>query len=191
VLVPVTQQSIVLIYFSPGRIDQRKSLCRIPLPHQRFCSDQSGLHDETSLINVLEGRSNAVGEFKRGSERADAKELLARGTVDLAHLDEAVEALATKILYTMPNCTSKTVQSVRKHKLEHWDRNRETNRAWLALNMMTEANAGFRAFNEAVGRDREVDFVALRRKLADGATWGPELIESLMPAARAQEDPVT
>lgn len=130
------------------------------------------------------------GEFKRGSERAEAKELLKRGTVDLAHLDEAVEALATKLLYTMPNCTTKTVQSVRKHKLEHWDRNRETNRAWLALNMMTEGQAGFRAFNEAVGRDREVDFVALRRKLADGATWGPELTESLMPAARAQEGPV-
>jgi 6-oxo-cyclohex-1-ene-carbonyl-CoA hydrolase len=130
------------------------------------------------------------GEFKQGSDRAAAKELLAAGSVDLAQLDEAVEALATKLLYTMPGCTTKTVQSVRTHKLEHWDRNRETNRAWLALNMMTEANAGFRAFNEAVGRDREVDFLALRRKLAEGATWGPELIASVLPAARAQGDPV-
>ena len=113
------------------------------------------------------------GEFKRGSERAEAKELLKRGTVDLAHLDEAVEALAAKLLHTMPACTSKTIGSIRKHKLEHWDRNKESNRAWLALNMMTEANAGFRAFNEPVGRDREVDFIKVRQRLAEGAKWGP------------------
>ena len=56
--------------------------------------------------------------------------------------------------------------------------------------MMTEANAGFRAFNEAVGRDREVDFLSLRRQLVEGAKWGPDLIESVLPAARAQEGPV-
>ena len=47
----------------------------------------------------------------------------------------------------MPDCLIKTIESLRKHKLEHWDRNRETNRAWLSLNMMTEASAGFRAFH--------------------------------------------
>ena len=44
-------------------------------------------------------------------------------------LDEAVDALTTKLLMTMPSCLSKTIESVRKHKLAHWDRNRETNRA--------------------------------------------------------------
>ncbi len=126
------------------------------------------------------------GEFKSGSERAEGKETLKSGTVNLSRLDEAVEALLTKLLYTMPNCVSKTIQSVRKHKLEHWDRNKETNRAWLALNMMTEANAGFRAFNEGPRGNREVDFIALRRKLAEGAAWGPELVESVLP----QKDPV-
>jgi 6-oxo-cyclohex-1-ene-carbonyl-CoA hydrolase len=123
------------------------------------------------------------GEFKSGSDRAAGKEALARGTVDLAPLDEAVEALATKLLLTMPGCTTKTVQSVRKHKLEHWDRNKESNRAWLALNMMTEAHAGFRAFNEGPRGRREVDFVALRQRLAAGEVWGPDLIESVLPRA--------
>ena len=50
---------------------------------------------------------------------------------------------------TFPDCTLKTIESARKKKLEHWDRNRETNRAWLSLNMMTEARAGFRAFEPA------------------------------------------
>ena len=44
---------------------------------------------------------------------------------------------------------------------------RETNRAWLGLNMMTEAKAGFRAFNEGARGAREVDFVKLRRLLAE------------------------
>ena len=42
----------------------------------------------------------------------------------------------------MPDCTTKTIESLRKKKLEHWDANRETSRAWLSLNMMTEARAG-------------------------------------------------
>ena len=40
--------------------------------------------------------------------------------------------LVFKLANTMPGCLTKTIESVRKHKLEHWDRNRETNRAWLA-----------------------------------------------------------
>ena len=84
----------------------------------------------------------------------------------------------------MPGCLAKTIESVRKHKLAHWDKNRETNRAWLGLNMMTEGRAGFRAFNEGEGKDREVDFVKLRRALATGEPWGETLIESVLPANR-------
>jgi 6-oxo-cyclohex-1-ene-carbonyl-CoA hydrolase len=81
----------------------------------------------------------------------------------------------------MPGCVSKTIESVRKHKLAHWDMNRETNRAWLGLNMMTEARLGFRAFNEGPRGKREVDFIALRRRLADGEPWTEEFIDSLIP----------
>ena len=103
-----------------------------------------------------------LGEWKTGQAREEGKSLLAKGTADLSLLDEAVEELCTKLLYTMPDCLIKTIESLRKHKLEHWDRNRETNRAWLALNMMTEANAGFRAFHYGTRQQREVDFVRLR-----------------------------
>jgi 6-oxo-cyclohex-1-ene-carbonyl-CoA hydrolase len=128
-----------------------------------------------------------LGETKTGAERDAAKALLARGTVDLTLLDEAVGDLATKLLYTMPDCLTKTIESMRKHKLEHWDRNRETNRAWLSLNMMTEANAGFRAFHFGTKQRREVDFVRLRQRLAEGATWGEELIEEIAPWACTAE----
>jgi len=125
------------------------------------------------------------GEFKEGQAKAEGKALLARGTVDLAPLDAEVERLIFKLANTMPGCLAKTIESVRKHKLEHWDRNRESNRAWLALNMLSEGRAGFRAFHEG-GKDcREADFLLLRRRLAEGATWGEELLEEVLAKARA------
>ena len=126
------------------------------------------------------GRPRA-GEYKTGPDADDAKALLARGKVDLALLDTTVDALCTKLLMTFPGCLSKTIESIRKHKLAWWDKNRESNRAWLGLNMMTEANAGFRAFNDGKGRDREVDFPALRRRLAEGEPWGEDLIVAVGP----------
>lgn len=122
-----------------------------------------------------------IGDWKTGQAREDGKALLAKGTVDLSLLDEAVEGLCTKLLYTMPDCLIKTIESLRKHKLEHWDRNRETNRAWLALNMMTEANAGFRAFHYGSKEEREVDFIRLRQRLAQGEKWNEELIREIAP----------
>ena len=81
----------------------------------------------------------------------------------------------------MPDCLTKTLESLRKHKLEHWDRNRESNRAWLALNMMTEAQ-------------RRLPRLPLRRQAAargglrpaasaagGGARWSEELMEEIAP----------
>jgi 6-oxo-cyclohex-1-ene-carbonyl-CoA hydrolase len=124
------------------------------------------------------------GEPRTGEARVKAKELLARGTIDLALLDAAVDDLLYRLALTMPGCLTKTVESVRKHKLEHWDRNKETNRAWLALNMMTEGRAGFRAFNEGTRESREADLLLLRRRLAEGAVWSEELTEEILPKAR-------
>ncbi|RMG09502.1 MAG: 6-oxocyclohex-1-ene-1-carbonyl-CoA hydratase [Planctomycetota bacterium] len=121
------------------------------------------------------------GEPKTGEEKEKGKALLAQGTVDLAPLDAAVNRMLTGLLMTFPNCLMKTIESLRKHKLEHWDRNKETNRHWLGLNMLTEAQAGFRAFDEGRGKEREIDFVELRRRLAAGERWGPELIEAVLP----------
>lgn len=124
------------------------------------------------------------GEPKTGADLEAGKALQKRCTVDLSLLDAEVDALAGKLLETFPGVLTKTIGSIRNHKREHWDRNRETSRAWLALNMMTEANAGFRAFNDggkAKDGVREIDFAALRLKLADGAMWSEELIRSVGP----------
>jgi len=76
---------------------------------------------------------------------------------------------------------------VRKHKLAHWDRNRESNLAWLGLNMVTEAKAGFRAFQDGAKGDREIDFAELRRAIARGERWTGDLARRIQPAsARAK-----
>jgi len=130
------------------------------------------------------------GEPKTGQARAEAKELMARGTIDLSRLDAAVDDLLYRLAMTMPGCLTKTLESVRKHKLEHWERNKETNRAWLALNMMTEGRAGFRAFNEGTKECREADFLLLRRRLAEGAVWSDELLEEILAKAHGVEGAV-
>ena len=121
------------------------------------------------------------GDSKTGDAKQAGKALLKSGTVDLSLLDEAVDRLITKLLYTMPGCISKTVESVRKHKLDHWNRNKETNRAWLGLNMMSEGKAGFRAFHEGPKGQREIDFLELRRAIARGDEWNNELVDRVQP----------
>ncbi len=124
------------------------------------------------------------GEFKTGDEFKAGREMIKSGETDLGLLDEAVEALCAKLLETFPECMTKSLEELRKPKLEAWNRNKENSRAWLALNMMNEARTGFRAFNEGTRETgREIDFVKLRQALAVGAPWTPELIESLMPGA--------
>ncbi len=127
------------------------------------------------------------GESKTGDELKAGKELLAKGTVDLSLLDKAVDDLCAKFVHMFPDCLTKTLEELRKPKLNAWNANKENSRAWLALNMMTEARAGFRAFNEPAGGEREIDFIGLRLALADGQPWTDELTESLLPAARASK----
>ena len=110
-----------------------------------------------------------LGEPKTGAELdagQGAAEARARSTS--AGWTRLVETLCAKLLMTFPNCMIKTIGSLRKHKLAHWQQNAESNREWLGLNMMTEAKAGFQAFNEGPKDRREVDFVKLRQLLAEG-----------------------
>jgi 6-oxo-cyclohex-1-ene-carbonyl-CoA hydrolase len=121
------------------------------------------------------------GKSKTGEALKAGKELMKRGTVDLSALDAKVEELCGKMLLTFPDCTSKTVEELRKPKLEAWNRNKEDSRAWLALNMVTEARAGFTAFNEGPKDNREADFVKLRQKIAAGQPWTGSLHDEIQP----------
>lgn len=127
------------------------------------------------------------GKQKEGDALKAGQELMKRGTVDLSLLDEKIETMCSKLLYTFPDCMTKSIEELRKPKLDAWNRNKENSRAWLALNMMTEARAGFRAFNEGTRETgREIDFIGLRRALAANTPWSDELTESVMPGAGQQ-----
>jgi 6-oxo-cyclohex-1-ene-carbonyl-CoA hydrolase len=141
---------------------------------------------ETQRMTDAYGRF-VFGEPKSGGDLAQGKATLARGTVDLSALDAKVEELCAKALLTFPDCTTKTLEELRKPKLDAWNRNKENSRAWLALNMTTEARAGFTAFNEGGKDAREVDFVRLRQKLAAGESWIGPLHDSIQPPRRGAE----
>ncbi len=123
----------------------------------------------------------AIGKPKTGEALRQGKELMKKGAVDLALLDQKVEELCAKMLLTFPDCTAKTLEELRKPKLDAWNRNKENSRAWLALNMVTEARAGFTAFNEGPKEQREVDFVKLRQKIAKGEPWVGSLHDEIQP----------
>ena len=148
--------------------------------------------DGNFIANPLVETSRMVDEYgrfifgkpKTGEALKEGKALLARGSVDLSLLDAKIEELCAKLTLTMPDCTTKTVEELRKPKLEAWNRNKENHRAWLALNMMTEARSGFTAFNEGTKDDREVDFVLLRQKIAAGESWAGSLHDDIQPRNR-------
>lgn len=127
------------------------------------------------------------GLQKTGDDLKKAKEIIASAETDLTLLDHAVNKLAAKILHTFPNCTNKTISEVRKFKLQHWDKNKEGSREWLALNMMSEAKSGFQAFNEGTKENREVDFIKLRQYLAEGHPWNDELQRQISPQYQTEK----
>jgi 6-oxo-cyclohex-1-ene-carbonyl-CoA hydrolase len=134
---------------------------------------------------VDESGQIAYGEPVPADRVARAKTTVAESRIDLSRLDAAVASWSARLLNTFPDCLNKTIESLRKKKLEHWQRNSETNRSWLALNMMTEAKAGFRAFNDGPPGNREIDFAELRRRLAEGACWDDDLFRAIAPKAEA------
>ena len=136
---------------------------------------------------MLDGHGRLIyGKSKTGAELAKGKELLARGVLDLSLLDEKIDEICAKLVLTFPDCVTKTLEELRKPKLDAWNRHKEGARTWMALNIVTEGQAGFRAFNEGSKEaGREADFVALRQAMAKGTPWSKELVDSLMPGVNA------
>lgn len=121
------------------------------------------------------------GEYKEGIDKKEAEKQIGNCEIDLVNLDNKINEIATKLTYTFPDCTRKSLEGLRKKKLEHWNKNSETNRSWLALNMNTEAYAGFKAFHYGSKGNREIDFVKLREAYAAGEKFSYELIEKIQP----------
>ena len=149
--------------------------------YQRPAADRRDIVTELRRITDPQARSS-VTMILDAIDNAEA----GRQALSAVYDDAEVDTLVAKLLNTFPGCITKSVESVRKHKLVHWDKNKETNRAWLALNMMTEGRLGFRAFHEGTRDRREVDFLELRRALAHGRPWGSDLEREFLDAVRGE-----
>jgi 6-oxo-cyclohex-1-ene-carbonyl-CoA hydrolase len=58
------------------------------------------------------------GEFKTGEEFEAGRAAIKRGEIDLSRLDAAVERICAKLLLTFPECMTKSLEELRKPKLE-------------------------------------------------------------------------
>jgi len=191
------------LYVGWARAVDSCTLCETWTAHQAW---QVGLINDLAAVTLHDGKllSNPMvvlddsrdeegrprwGQRKQGEELAAAKALLKESYSDHSRLDCKVDALAWRLAQTMPDCTTYTLENLRRHKLLIWDRNREGNRAWLALNMMTEAKAGFRTFHRAPRAEREADFLAMRQALAEGAAWNDDFLRRFAPYAADEQTP--
>jgi len=129
------------------------------------------------------------GEFIRGEEGKKAREFLKTATIDFELLDKAVNEVIWKFTNLFPGCLIKSLDSVRAKKKFFWDMQKNYNRHWLSVNMMTEAFLGFNAFNtkKITGKD-VIDFVKYRQLIAEGKDVDEAFMEAVLPAPAEAKD---
>jgi len=122
------------------------------------------------------------GEFVRAEAGKKAREFLKTATIDFELLDKAVDDVIWKFTNLFPGCLIKSIDSVRAKKKFFWDMQKNYNRHWLSVNMMTEAFLGFNAFNtkKITGKD-VIDFVKYRQLIAEGRDVDEAFMEAVLP----------
>jgi 6-oxocyclohex-1-ene-carbonyl-CoA hydrolase len=149
--------------------------------------------DGKFVANPLVETQRVYDEFGRHRLRQAEDRRRARGgqgtpgkaRCDLSMLDQTVEALCAKIAAHLPGLHHEDAGRAAQAQARSLEPQQGDARAWLALNMMTEARAGFVAFNEGPKEDREVDFVLLRQKLAAGEGWVGGLHDAIQPKGKS------
>jgi 6-oxo-cyclohex-1-ene-carbonyl-CoA hydrolase len=128
------------------------------------------------------------GEFARGEEGKKAREFLKTAEIDFEALDKAVDETIWKFTNLFPGCLIKAMDSIRAKKKFFWDQQKNYNRHWLSVNMMTEAYLGFNAFNsrKTTGKD-VIDFVKYRQKIAQGDALDDDFMEAVLPEPQVPE----
>jgi len=86
------------------------------------------------------------GEYKAGDEFKQARELvnnkLKNNEYDFALLDTEVDRICWTFANLFPGCLIMSIDGIRNKKKFFWDQTKNTNRHWLAANMMGEAFLG-------------------------------------------------
>jgi 6-oxo-cyclohex-1-ene-carbonyl-CoA hydrolase len=122
------------------------------------------------------------GEFLTGDKGKEAREFLKTALIDFELLDNAVHDTVWKFTNLFPGALIKSLDSVRAKKKFYWDLEKNYNRHWLAVNMMSEAFMGFSAFNakKITGKD-VIDFIKYRQLIAQGKPIDEAFMEAVLP----------
>jgi len=135
----------------------------------------------TEYVPVYKKNGDFIASPFLSKPYKEAKAEVKECEMDLSCLDKKVNNHITQLLHLMSGCVMKTVFEVRRAKWEQWARNFPSHRDWLALNMLSDAKAGFNAFNlgnKEVGR--EVDFILLHKLQANGHKYDERLINAIL-----------
>jgi 6-oxocyclohex-1-ene-carbonyl-CoA hydrolase len=125
------------------------------------------------------------GEFKTGDEFKAARTLvydkLKKNEYDFSLLDAEVDRIIWAFANLFPGCLMMSIDGVRNKKKFFWDQSKNSNRHWLATNMMGEAFLGFGAFNtkKITGSDT-IDFLKCRKLIAEGALVDDDFMEQVL-----------
>jgi 6-oxo-cyclohex-1-ene-carbonyl-CoA hydrolase len=125
------------------------------------------------------------GEFKSGDEFKQAREWvnnkLKNNEFDFALLDAEVDKICWTFANLFPGCLMMSIDGIRNKKKFFWDQTKNTNRHWLAANMMGEAYLGFGAFNskKITGMD-VIDFIKYRQNIAEGKLVDEKFFEEVL-----------
>lgn len=132
---------------------------------------------EWGLVNEVVPSVKKGGEFivrATPEQISQAQQKQDGYSIDLAKLDEAVDALCRELIQKFPECTRYTKQQANFWKDFAWHQTIGHARDWLALHYTSwEPLEGMNAFVEK----RPADYLALRQKAAEGKSsefmWGP------------------
>jgi 6-oxo-cyclohex-1-ene-carbonyl-CoA hydrolase len=125
------------------------------------------------------------GEFKTGDEFKEARTLvydkLKKNEYDFSLLDAEVDKIVWTFANLFPGCLMMSIDGVRNKKKFFWDQSKNSNRHWLATNMMGEAFLGFGAFNtkKITGADT-IDFLKFRNLIGEGALVDENFMEQVL-----------
>ncbi len=130
----------------------------------------------------IEDGEIVYGEFATGDKGKEAREFLKTASIDFELLDKAVQDTVWRFTNLFPGCLIKSLDSVRAKKKFYWDLEKNYNRHWLAVNMMSEAFLGFNAFNskKMTGKD-VIDFIKYRQLIAEGKAIDEAFMEAVLP----------
>jgi enoyl-CoA hydratase/carnithine racemase len=132
---------------------------------------------EWGLVNEVVPSVKKDGEFvgRATAEQIGKAQKGAEGySIDLAKLDEAVDALCSELIQKFPECMRYTKAQTNFWKEFAWHQTIGHARDWLALHYTSwEPMEGMNAFVEK----RPADYLKLRRRAAEGQSsefmWGP------------------